>query len=105
MPILSLLWILVCLAGIVLSVKSIVVLGPRSPATRLGWLSTAIYFAIATADALRSAAAPFHIDYIALGALTVAFVLAAIRDEPQAEPWWWPERAGLTGAERRQRDP
>jgi len=31
----------------------------------------------------------------------VAFVIAGIKDEAQAEPWWWPRGRGPTRAERR----
>jgi hypothetical protein len=35
--------------------------------------------------------------------LTVAFVVAGVRDERQAEPWWWPTHTGPTRAEKRLR--
>lgn len=101
MSILSVFWIIACIVGLALSLKSVAVLGPRSRSTALGWLLTAIYFAVAALDAWRSARAPYHLDYVVLAALTVAFIVAGVRDEPQAEPWWWPSHAGLTGAERR----
>lgn len=81
--------------------KSVAVLGGRSRWTAAGWILTAVYFAIAAFDAARASRAPFHLDYIVLGALSIAFVVAGTRDEPQAEPWWWPRGSGLTGAERR----
>ncbi len=92
-----------CVAGIALSLKSAAVLDARSRATALGWLLTAAYFGVAASDAARAASAPYHIDYALIAALTVAFGIAGARDEPQAEPWWWPRQAGLTGAERRAR--
>lgn len=101
MAIFSFLWILICIAGLGLACKSVSVLGKRSRATTIGWLLTAAYFALAAIDAVRAASAPLHIDYIALAGLTGAFIVAGVRDEPQAEPWWWPAKSGLTGAERR----
>jgi len=94
-------WFAACLLGAVLSLKSIVVLRKRSAWTIAGWAATAIYFAIEAVAVVRATHPPAHTDYIALGVLTVCFVIAGIRDEPQAEPWWWPTHAGLTGAERR----
>jgi hypothetical protein len=101
MHFLLMIWIGVCAAGAALSVKSVIVLGARSPLTRLGWFATALYFAIEACDAVRAKPAPAHADYLALALLTVAFVAAGVRDEPQAEPWWWPTGTGLTGRERR----
>ncbi len=95
------LWFAACLLGAVLSLKSITVLRMRSVWTIAGWAATAVYFAIEAVAAARATHPPGHADYIALGLLTLCFVLAGIRDEPQAEPWWWPTHAGLTGAERR----
>jgi hypothetical protein len=94
-------WFAACLLGAVLSLKSIAVLRMRSAWTIAGWAATAVYFAIEAVAAARATHAPAHTDYIMLGVLTVCFVVAGIRDEPQAEPWWWPTHAGLTGAERR----
>jgi hypothetical protein len=34
--------------------------------------------------------APFHADYACVALLTIAFIVAGIRKEPQAIPWWWP---------------
>lgn len=101
MSLFSLVWLAVCALGIALSLKSVSVLGSRSRGTALGWLFTAVYFTIAAVDAWRAAKAPYHIDYVALAALTIAFIVAGIRDEPQAEPWYWPSRVGATGKERR----
>lgn len=101
MPILTILWLVTCALGIALSAKSTLVLGPRSRATALGWVLTALYFVIAGVDAIRAERAPYHVDYVVLAALTIAFVVAGVRDEPQAEPWYWPNSSGLTGKERR----
>jgi hypothetical protein len=105
-------WLAACVAGIVLSLRSVSVLRVHNPDGRAqtrssftiaGWLATAAYFALAGYDAARSQHAPWHADYVVLGALAVAFAVAGFRDEPQAEPWYWPVRAGQTGRERRAR--
>lgn len=101
MPILSILWLTTCAAGLALSLASARVLAAPSRATRVAWLATAAYFLIAGIDDLRGASAPFRIDDVFLAVLAVAFVIAGRRDEPQAEPWQWPTHAGLTGAQRR----
>jgi len=94
-------WSLVCAAGLALALRSAVVLRGGSPWTSMGWLATAAYFAFELAAVARRAPTPFHLEYALLAALTLAFVVAGVRDERQAEPWWWPARAGLTGRERR----
>jgi hypothetical protein len=94
-------WGVLCAAGLLLSVRSAAVLRSGSPWSLAGWIASAGYFAIALADALRRASAPYHLDYALLAILTASFVAAGVRDERQAEPWWWPVRAGLTGRERR----
>ncbi len=76
-------------------------LGSRSRWTAGGWVITAVYFAVAAYDAVRAQHAPAHLDYVALALLTICFVIAGRRDEPQAEPWYWPRFVGQTGAERR----
>jgi hypothetical protein len=97
-----LIWLVLCAAGTALSCKSVIVLGTRSRWTQVGWAATAGYFIIAGGKAATGTAFA-HVDYGALALLTVAFVVAGMRDEPQAEPWWWPTHAGPTGRERRER--
>jgi hypothetical protein len=41
-----------------------------------------------------------YAGYACIALLTIAFVVAGVRDEPQAEPWWWPRRVGSTRAEK-----
>ncbi len=94
-------WLTTCALGFALSLKSVSVLGPRSRWTAAGWAFTAIYFAIAAYDAARAAHASAHLDYVDLAILTICFIIAGRRDEPQAEPWYWPTFTGQTGAERR----
>ena len=93
-------WLLVCLAGAALSVKSISVLDARSRWTAAGWWFTLAYFVLAGYAAAAGSHLPLRPEYWALGALTVTFVVAGVKDEPQAEPWWWPSRASATRRER-----
>jgi fucose 4-O-acetylase-like acetyltransferase len=95
------LWSALCVAGLALSLRSAVALRSGSPWSLAGWLASALYFVIALADVLRRASAPFHLDYVVLAILIATFVVAGVRDERQAEPWWWPTHAGPTGRERR----
>jgi hypothetical protein len=88
-------WLAVCLAGFAVSLRSAGVLRKPSIWTMTGWLATAAYFAIAAYDAVLSQRAPLHADYVAVGILIVAFVVAGIRDEPQADPWYWPTHAAI----------
>ncbi len=83
-------WEAICIAGFALSAKSVAVLRSRSPYTIAGWVFTAAYFAFAAYDAWKHAPAPLHGDYVCVALLTVAFIVAGIRREPQAVPWWWP---------------
>ena len=89
------------LAG--LSLRSIAVLRTRAPWTSLGWAGTVGYCAAAIFE--FSADPPVHaaalVAYGFLLLLTVAFVVAGVRDEPQAEPLLWPMRVGQTRAEKR----
>ena len=86
-----------------LSARSIVILGVRAPWTSVGWIGTLGY---CIAAAVEYSGAPMRsvwaaASYLCLVALTIAFVVAGVRDEPQAEPWWWPKRIGPTRAQRR----
>jgi hypothetical protein len=87
----------------VLAVRSLVVLGSGSRWTSAAWGAT---FIAAGAAAIRYAAVgppavPMLVAEIFFGILTVAFIIGAVRDEPQAEPLMWPRRVGLTRAQRR----
>jgi len=88
-----------------LSARSIAVLRVRAPWTSAGWAGTLGYCVAAVVefgnDALHRPAS--YVAYAFLLALTIAFVVAGIRDEPQAEPWWWPTHVGPTRAEKRAR--
>jgi len=88
--------------GIALSAKSIIVLGGRAPWTSAGWWLTIVYFIAASVKATIVSGLPTTVEYAALVALAVAFVVAGVRDEPQADPWWWPTRLGPTRAQKRE---
>jgi len=96
-------YVIFSVLGIALSLRSIAVLGTRAPWTSAGWLLTVLYFVAAIAKAGPGWILPAHGEYWFLIALTIAFVVAGVRDERQAEPWWWPNRCGETRAERRAR--
>jgi hypothetical protein len=97
-------WIYVALLTLlsVLSVKTLVVLrGPAAPWTFAGWVFTIGYDCAASYEIVAATHLPAHVPYWFLIALIVAFVVAGIRDEPQAEPWWWPSGLGATRAGKR----
>ena len=71
-----------------------------SPYTMWGWILTVAYSAYIGLELARLAV-PAHLEYVFLAALTGAFIVAGIKDEAQAEPWWWPTGRGPTRAERR----
>ena len=98
-PIFAILEILVA----ALSVRSILILGGRAPWTSTGWVGTLGY---CIAVAVEHSGAPMRptwavVSYLFVAVLAAAFVVAGVRDEPQAEPWWWPKRIGKTRAQRR----
>lgn len=92
---------LVCLLGIAVSAKSTLVLGRMAPWTSAGWLLTVVYFIEVVVKTTLAPAFPAAAEYAVLAALAVAFVVAGVRDERQAEPWYWPDHQGTTRAEKR----
>jgi hypothetical protein len=96
-------WLVACAAGAALSLKSIVVLDARSRWTAAGWWFTLGYFALAGYAASVGTHLPLRPEYWCLAALTLAFIVAGVRDEPQSEPWWWPTHPSTTRTERRPR--
>lgn len=96
------LFITVDIALAILSLRSIWVARARAPWTSAGWAGT---FAYCIAAVLEFSAFGVHqaasiVAYVFLVVLAAAFVIAGIRDEPQAEPWWWPVQLGRTRAQR-----
>jgi hypothetical protein len=98
----NVLFVLFDAALAVLAVRSLVILGRRAPWTSLGWAGTIGY--CVPAGTRFSGIPGLQLTIIANAFLTlliVAFVVAGVRDEPQAEPWWWPTGVGLRRSEKR----
>lgn len=97
-------WVAFDLLIATLAVRSILILrGARAPFTILGWVGTLGYCipaGIRFSELVTSRALILTADGF-LVLLIVAFVIAGLRDEPQSEPWYWPERVGPTRAEKR----
>lgn len=87
----------------VLAIRSIGVLRRNAPWTCAGWGATVVSAGAAALRYLGDGPAPLPmlVSEIFFGALTVAFIGGAVRDEPQAEPLMWPRRVGLTRAQKR----
>lgn len=88
----------------VIAIRTLTVLGRRSPFTSAGWASTVVCAGSAALRYLSDGPAgglPLLISEIFFGILTVTFITGAFRDEPQAEPLIWPRRIGLTRAQKR----
>ena len=88
------------LALTLLSVRTLAVLRAAAPWTSAGWAFTIAYDCAAGAEIIAHIHLPLHLPYLCLGALALCFVVAGFRDEPQADPWWWPSRLALTRAQR-----
>jgi hypothetical protein len=91
---------LICLFGIAVCAKTIAVLGRYAPWTSSAWFLTALYFIAVLGKVMHERQLAGWVGYAPLVGLTIAFLVAGIRDEPQAEPWWWPKRRGQTRAQR-----
>lgn len=91
------------LAVALLAIRSLMVLGVRAPWTSTGWLATAGYCAVAAWRYAHDAPVPgaMIIGSGCFVVLAAAFIIAVVRDEPQAEPLLWPTRVGLTRAQKR----
>ena len=86
-----------------LALRSLAVVRTKAPWTAVGWAGTLGYCATAAAAFSRSAPPPgFMLWADAFLVLAAgAWVTAAIKREPRAEPWWWPVRLEATGAPKR----
>ena len=100
---LLMLWLAVCAAGAALSCAASRFWAPRRRSRASAGSRRSRISRSPGGTRCGGHGAPAHADYVALAALTAAFVAAGLRDEPQAEPWWWPAGAGPTGRERRAR--
>jgi hypothetical protein len=92
--------------GLILSVRSIFILQRGSPWMSAGWAVAAVYFITLFLHNLKGSAtlgAPG--EYALVLAVAVVWIVAVVRDEPQAEPWWWPRYRAQTRAEKRQSGP
>ena len=87
----------------VVSLRTLNVLDRKEPWTIFGWAFTVAYDCTASEEIIGHSHLPLHLPYLFLAGLTVAFIIAGIRDEPQPEPWWWPRRLGATRAQRTSR--
>lgn len=85
-----------------LSSRSMQYTRARSPWTFWAWAATIAYcvYAYIEIRPLFGLHLPEHGEYVFLIALTVAFVVAGVKDEAQAEPWYLPTRLGPTRAEK-----
>lgn len=85
-----------------LSVRSMAVTRRRAPWTFWAWAATLAYcvYVYIKMTPIFAARIPEHGEYVFLLALTILFVVAGIKDEPQAEPWYLPSRLSKTRAEK-----
>jgi hypothetical protein len=86
-----------------LAIRSLMVLGRQAPWTSVGWVGTAGYFFAAAWRYAHDRPQPGLAVFTStcFFVLAAAFIIAVVRDEPQAEPLLWPSRLGLTRAQKR----
>lgn len=91
--------------GILLSLRSIFILRGASPWMAIGWAGAALYFLVLFIRNLNGATVGSAREYAIVLFIAVVWIVAVVRDEPQAEPWWWPRKRGPTRAERAKNRP
>ena len=90
----ALVYIAFLIVLIAISVKTLVVLRTSSPWTTAGWILSTVYALIACTELVSQRTVAPVWPYGALLLMVIAFVVAGIKDERQADPWWWPMRLG-----------
>jgi len=74
-----------------------------SPWSSVGWLAILLYCGYDLTRIVTHANGVFAIlpyaDYGLLTIVTIAFIVGGVRDEGQAEPWYWPNHRGQTRAQ------
>ena len=71
-----------------------------APWMSIGWTGAGIYFAVLFVRNLNGAMIGPIPEYALVLFVAVVWIVAVVRDEPPAEPWWWPRKRGPTRAER-----
>jgi uncharacterized membrane protein YhaH (DUF805 family) len=99
----GLVYAVLALALAALSVRSALVVRRVAPWTAAGWWLTVAYCVVVIVPLVGGPRLPFHGEYAFLIALAIAFVVAGVRDEPQAEPWYLPRAPGPRRADRARR--
>lgn len=65
-----------------------------------GWTVAGVYFLVLFVRNLNGTTiGPFG-EYALVLFVAVVWIVAVVRDEPPAEPWWWPVRLGPRRSER-----
>lgn len=76
-----------------LSLRSIWLVAGSSPWTALGWFAILAYAVLEGYEVLTARTLPAHLPYIFLGLLAALLIIGGLRDERQAQPWYWPRHA------------
>ena len=87
----------------VVALRSLAVLGKRAPWTSAGWGATLVAAGAAVAKYAQNGpqSGALIVAEGAFAFLTACFIIAFVRDEPQAEPLLWRVRRGPPRAQRR----
>jgi hypothetical protein len=86
--------------GVLLSLQSIYILRGAAPWMSVGWAGAAVYFVVLFVRNLNGATIGPVFEYALILFVAIVWIVGVVRDEPQAEPWWWPRKRGPTRAER-----